>query len=273
MSTLARPDSFRAQFRLMLDIAKRDLRNRFAGSHLGLLWAFIVPLSSSVVFILVFGMLIKGTMGGVKYAKLDFTTLYFLGYAPWLLFADVLARSTTLLRENRALIRNLRFNHRLLPMSACASSIVAHAVVVGISLALVVGNGYPLSEHMYMLPVYFVLLLAFTLGVSYFVAAISVYLVDLVQVVPIALNLFFFMTPILYTAQLVIDSGSRLAVVALLKLNPMTQFVEGYRTAMVRVDEPIDTVAIARMAAWAAVTLALGFFTYRRLEKGFADVL
>lgn len=269
----AHSETGRSQLRLVIDMARRDLRGRFAGSHLGLLWAFIVPLFSSIVFILVFGILIKGTMGGKLYAKIDFTTLYFLGFAPWLLFSDVVARSTSLLRDNRPLIRNLQFNHRLLPISICASSIVAHAVVVAVSLALVVANGYPVSGYLWMLPAYFALLLAFTLGVSYFVSAVSVYLTDLTHAIPIALNLAFFMTPILYTPQLVQDSGSRLARLVLLDLNPMAHFVEGYRTSMVRVDAPFDSASLAAMAAWAGFSLAAGYFTYTRLEKGFADVL
>lgn len=270
---MSRVSALRARLRLLADLSRRDVRSRFAGSYLGFLWAFIVPLFSSLVYVLVFSLLMKGAMLGGIYGRYDFTTLYFLGFAPWLLFADVVARSTSVIRENRSLIRNLQFDSRMLPLSTLLSSCIAHAVVLAMSVILVRVNGYPLSDRMYLLPVYFALLVAFTLGLAYLVASVSVYLADLAQVVPIALSLMFFATPILYTPAVIEQSGSKVAVLILLKLNPMKHIVEGYRVGLVAVDAPLDIGGLAVLAACAAGTFALGYGVFRRLEKGFADVL
>ena len=259
--------------RLLVDLSKRDVKMRFAGSYLGFLWAFIVPLFTSLVYVLVFSLLMKGVMAGGIYGRYDFTTLYFLGFAPWLLFADVVARSTSVIRENRGLIRNIRFDQRLLPLSLLMSSCIAHVVVVSLCLILISLNGYPLSHRPYLLPVYFFLLLVFSLGLSYLIASLSVFLSDLTQAVPIVLSLLFFATPILYTPEVIERAGSRVANVLLLKLNPMKHFVEGYRVALVNVDAPLDVRGLVILVFYALGTLAFGYYVFRKLERGFADVL
>jgi ABC-type polysaccharide/polyol phosphate export permease len=261
-----------ARARLALDLAKREIRTRFAGSHLGILWVFFVPLLSSLVFVLIFSILMRGTMSGI-YKGITFSELYFLGFAPWLFMSDVIARATTIVRENRSLIRNLQFDHGLLPISMCSSTTVAHLVVVALGVLLVVANGHRLNADMVVLPVYFVLLAIFSIGIAYFIAALSVYMTDLAQAVPIVLNLLFFTAPILYPPQLVIDGGGKWARFLLLELNPITRFVEGYRLAILDLGVPFDWSNLGLCAAWAAAALILGSATYRRLEKGFADVL
>ena len=261
-----------ARARLVFDLARRETRSRFAGSHLGILWAFFVPLLSSLVFVLIFGILMNNTMSGI-YAGVNFTTLYFLGFGPWLLFSDVAARATGVIRENRSLIRNLKFDHRLLPVSMTASAVVAHAVVMALAVLLVVINGVPFGPHLWALPIYFAVLLVFTVGWAYLLAALSVYLTDLAQVVPIVLNLLFFTAPILYPPELVTRGGSPLAQFLLLELNPITRFVEGYRQSIIDVGRSFDAANLAWCALWAAAIFVVGSWAYRKLEKGFADVL
>lgn len=271
MSTIERRWSI-ARVRLVVDLARREIRTRFAGSHLGILWVFFVPLLSSLVFVLIFSILMRGTMSGI-YAGITFSELYFLGFAPWLFISDVVARATGIVRENRSLIRNLQFDHRLLPIAMCSSTAVAHLVVVALAILLVVAHGHRLNVHMLALPLYFALMATFSIGIAYFIAALSVYLTDLAQAVPIVLNLVFFTAPILYPPQLVIDGGSPSARFLLLELNPIARFVEGYRLAILDVGVPFDWLNLGICAAWAVAALVSGLATYRRLEKGFADVL
>ncbi len=271
MSTIERGLSA-ARARLVVDLARREIRTRFAGSHLGILWVFFVPLLSSLVFVLIFSILMRGTMSGT-YAGITFSELYFLGFAPWLFISDVVARATSIVRENRSLIRNLQFDHRLLPIAMCSSTAVAHIVVISLAILLVVANGHRLNVHMVALPLYFALMATFSIGVAYFIAALSVYLTDLAQAVPIVLNLVFFTAPILYPPQLVIDGGNSWARFLLLELNPITRFVEGYRLAILDVGVPFDWLNVGVCTAWAVAALVAGLATYRRLEKGFADVL
>ena len=259
--------------RLVRGFALRDIGTRYAGSYLGVFWAFALPLVSSAVYILVFGMLMKGALLGETYGRFDFTTFYFLGFAPWLLFSEVLMRSTTILRENRNLIRNVHFEHRLLPLVIFASSLVAHLVILLLCVALIVAHGYDFSSRFYLLPVYFLILFFLTAGVGYALAAFSPYLPDIAQVVPILLNLLFFTIPILYTPELVERVGSPLARRVLIDFNPLSRIVEGFRLSMIEIAVPVDFGALAVLALACAAVFAGGVAVYRHLEKGFADVL
>lgn len=264
--------SVAARIRLITGLARRDILTRYAGSYLGVLWALAVPLLSSAVYILVFGVLMRGALLGERYARIDFITFYFLGFAPWMLFSEVLARAPYVLRENRNLIRNVQFEHRLLPLVMFASASLAHLILLLIAGALVVVKGYGLSPYLYLLPAYMVLLFAFTTGLAYVIAALSAYLPDVGQVVPIFLNLYFFGCPIIYTPDLVAQSGSPLAKLVLVDANPMAQIIEGYRIAVLPVGAP-DPLHFAFLAAACLLVFVCGLLAYRHLERGFADVL
>lgn len=259
--------------RLVAGLAGRDIVTRYAGSYLGIVWAFAVPLLSSAVYILVFGMLMRGTLMGETYKRFDFTTFYFLGFAPWLLFAEVVSRATSLLRENRNLVRNVRFEHQLLPLVIFASASISHGVVLLLALALVLFHGYGLGPHIYLLPFFYLVLLLFTVGIAYALAAFSAYLSDLGQIVPIFLNLYFFACPVLYTPQLVEQMGGPVAKTLMLDLNPMARIIEGYRVAFLDVPSAFGPGALLLMLGGSLLVLLAGAGVYGYLRKGFADVL
>ena len=262
-----------AKLRFAAQLARRDITNRYVGSYLGILWAFAIPMLSSAVYILVFGMLMRGALQGEQYAAIDFTTYYFLGFAPWLLFADVVGRAPGLLRENRNLIRNMRFEHQLLPVVAFFSALVAHVVLLLLCVVLIVIHGYSMSTHAYVLPVYFLLLFLFTVGIAFIVAAIAPFLPDLGQIIPILLNMYFFTCPVLYTPELVERMGGPTARLLLVGLNPMAQLIEGYRLSMVQLPGNFDPVKLAILGLFCAATFVIGLLVYRHLEQGFNDVL
>jgi lipopolysaccharide transport system permease protein len=266
-------DRFVGRARLVSGFALRDMSTRYAGSYLGVFWAFALPLVSSAVYILVFGMLMKGTLLGETYQRFDFTTFYFLGFAPWLLFSEVVMRATTILRENRSLIRNVQFEHRILPLVAFASATVAHVVILLLCVGLIAAKGYEFSSRFYLLPFYFVILFLLTVGIAYILAALSPYLPDIAQVAPIVLNLLFFTIPILYTPQLVEQMGSPWVKRFLIDLNPLSRIVEGYRLSMVEIAVPVNVGDLVTLAIVSAAVFLIGILVYRHLEKGFADVL
>jgi ABC-type polysaccharide/polyol phosphate export permease len=266
-------DALRDRVRLVMDFARRDISSRYAGSYLGVAWAFAVPLLSSAVYILVFGMLMRGALLGERYQSFDFTTFYFLGFAPWLLFAEVVGRAPSILRENRNLVRNVQFEHQLLPFVIFTSAALSHAVILLLCVALILFNGYELGSRIYLLPLFFTLLFLFTVGVAYMLAALSAYLPDLGQAVPIFLSLYFFACPILYTPQLVEQAGGWWGKLILVDINPMANIIEGYRMALLGVAAPLGAWRVLAMLLGTLLVFFGGIAVYRYLQKGFADVL
>jgi ABC-type polysaccharide/polyol phosphate export permease len=261
------------RLRLVLGFARRDILTRYAGSYLGIVWAFAVPLLSSAVYILVFGTLMQGSLLGERYRGIDFLTFYLIAFAPWMLFTEVVARAPGIVRENGNLIRNVRFEHRLLPYAIFLSATIAHVILLALSVALIVGKGYEFSSRIYMLPIYFVLLFLLTTGVAYLLAALSPYLPDIGQIVPIFLNLYFFACPIVYTPDLVEKIGSPIAKLFLVQLNPMAGIIDGYRLSLLHVQEPVTASGLGMLTVLCLATFVVGILVYRHLERGFADVL
>jgi len=257
----------------VLELAKQDIRRRFAGSYMGMFWAVGVPLLTSAVFIVVFGILMEGNLPGRQYAGKDFTTYYFLGYAPWLLFAEVVSRSTSALRDNRNLVTSVKFPHILIPIALFASALVTHAMLFFAGIGLMLANGYAFSDSLALFPVYFVLLALTTLGVAFAFAAVGAFVSDLDQIVPVVLSAVFFTLPILYSPDLVLRRAGNIGRVLLLEGNPLAGLVEGYRTSLMQTGAHSEAMSLIWLIPVAFGVFVGGVALYRWMTPAFADVL
>ena len=138
----------------MWSMAIRDLKNRYAGSYLGIFWTVVVPLLTSLVYILVFSFIMRGKMSG-EFSHLNFTVFYFTGYTPWLLFNETLPRSLGTIKENANIITNVSFPSQILPFSVFLSSLVTHIVLLVVCIILLLCYGIPLSDRFYLIFIYF----------------------------------------------------------------------------------------------------------------------
>ncbi len=257
---------------LIWEMAKRDLRNRYAGSYLGIFWTIVVPLLSSVVYIVVFSMLMQGGLRG-RYVSINYAVYYFTGFTPWLLFAETLTRNLTVIRTNSSLVTKVSFPNQILPFSTFLSSLVAHAVLLVLTAGLIVYHQLPFSHRFYLIPLYFLLLFLITMGLSLLFSAICVFVRDLAEIIPILLNLIFFCTPILYTAESVVDFAPAWARPVFLHANPFHYIVDGYRMGLLDVAAPVEWRGLAILTIYAISFTIAGALTFRALKKSFADVL
>jgi lipopolysaccharide transport system permease protein len=257
---------------LVWEMAKRDLRNRYAGSYLGVFWTIIVPLLSSVVYIIVFSMLIQGGLRG-RYVNINFAVYYFTGFTPWLLFTETLSRNLNIVKANSSLVTKLSFPNQILPFSTFLSSLVAHLVLLLLTIGLIFYYGIPFSHRPYMLVPYFILLFVITMGLSLFFSALCVFISDLAEIIPILLNLAFFCTPILYTPESVTQFAPAWARPLFLTMNPFHYIVEGYRMSLFNIEAPLNVRGLLILAVYGLAFSLVGGYTFRRLKKSFADVL
>jgi ABC-type polysaccharide/polyol phosphate export permease len=132
-------------------------------------------------------------------------------------------------------------------------------------------HGMAPAPQLLALPLLLALTLVLTLGICFALSAISVFLRDLALLVPVGLNLMFFLTPILYPPAM-LDAAPRLARLVMLDLNPWHHIVEGYRWALLGTPT-VDMAGLAYATVLAVVALALGLALFRRLKVAFADVL
>ena len=250
---------------LLYQLVRRDFEQRFVGSAAGWLWTIIQPavLLFSWVFVFQYCMKVPPPPGSGG----NYTLYLFCGYIPWLLFQDSVQRSTTSLLERASLITKTVFPSEILPVATILSSLISHAICLGLAILAVFALQKHFSILILMLPFYTLMLCLFALGVSWIVASLQVFLRDTAQVTIVALTGWFWLTPI-FIDETQFPPWAKLLV----RLNPLAALVKAYRKLMMGYELP-PASDLAIMCAICAGTFIAGGLLFRHLKRGFADVL
>lgn len=252
-------------------LARRDIKTRYASSYAGMVWHIGVPLIYTLINVLVFSILVKGRMGD-RYGDIPFALFYLVPFSLWTFFAEVVNRSTGILQEHRYLINKIAFPFWVLPLVPVASALLTQLIVIAMAGALMAYHGIvpgaAIGWYLYLWGVCVVL----TLGVAYASAALAVYIPDLAQIVPITVNIVFWLTPILYPASVVSEYGAAWVNNLILHYNPFFYLVEMTRDAVFGTGA-IAPATVAGLSVFAALCFLGGFMLFRKLKRGFADVI
>ncbi|MGA9422924.1 MAG: ABC transporter permease [Rhodanobacteraceae bacterium] len=244
----------------------RELRNRFAGSFSGGLWALFQPLIQLAVYAFVFVHVFKARLPGAAapgYVPFLVTALW-----PWTAFSEAILRSSTAIQDNAALIGKVVLPRELLVLAVAGSSFVVHLVgFVAIILVLAAcGYGVALSGLVPAIALYLPLF-ALAFGFSLLCAAIQVFVRDLVQALAQILTLLMFAAPIFYDHDMLPER-----VRGWLDLNPFTFYADAFRSLLLHHGETGWTAfGIACVVAFAV--LWIGHRVFRRLDPHFEDFL
>lgn len=252
-------------------LAKRDLRNRYASSYAGVAWNIGVPLLYSLINVTVFSILMSGRMGE-RYGNVPFALFYFVPFSLWTVFAEVVGRSPSILRDYSYLINKIAFPVWVLPIVPFASALLSQLIMLIITVILMVVLQIPLASSAWLFIPIWAIAMTLTLGVAYAVSALSVYVPDLVQAVPVGVTIVFWLTPILYPATLVEKNGALWIRNIIMDYNPFYYIVDFSRHAVLG-GAPVPLLQLGVMAFVALLALASGLLLFRKLRPGFADVL
>ena len=237
----------------------------------GALWLIGVPLLYAVINVFVFSILMSGKIGD-RYGEAPFALFYFSGLAVWIVFADVTGRSTFILREYAYLINKIAFPVWLLPLLSFASALLTQLIVLSIVGGLMLWYGHASSSALIFFPLVWLSSILLSLGVAYGTSALSVFIPDLAQAIPVLLNILFFLSPILYSPLLVEQAAGYWSRQVLMNWNPIYYLVEASRASLIGTGE-FPWAYLAYSFCFAAIALVLGIGLFARLRKGFADVL
>ena len=247
-------------------MVRRDFHQRFVGSAVGWLWGVIHPLLMLGSWYFVFRVCMKATLPEGS-ATQNYALFLFVGNLPWLLFQETIVRSSASLLENSNLITKTVFPSEIIPVSIFLSSLIHHAISIALAtVAIGIFDG-GVSPMMWFLPIYVVLTGMLAIGFGWMAAALNVYLRDTGQVVQVGLMLWFWITPIFITPELVPQK-----LRFLVRWNPMSYVVNGYRALMFDVEWPVWR-EIGILAVFAVAIFVAGGLFFRQLKRGFADVL
>jgi ABC-type polysaccharide/polyol phosphate export permease len=253
---------------LLWNLTLRELRTRYKKSTLGWLWSLLNPLSTMVIYTIVFVGFFDATAPLGVPSGLNGNGVYPLyllaGLLPWSYFANTTSSGMAALLGNAGLIRKVYFPRELLVFSSTANLFVTHAIEMGLlSVAfLVAGN----MVAPWLVPVVGVtaLLTLFGTGIGLMLSVLNVYFRDLQHLWGIVTTLWFFLTPIVYPLDLVEDKLSGFTLTAY-KANPTTQFVEAYRHLLYDLRwPPMSTIAYVTVVSCAV--FALGLWVFARFD-------
>lgn len=246
---------------LLFFLTLRDVKLRYKQTVLGALWAVLQPFLTMVVFTLLFGRLAKVPSDGLPYP-----IFVYAGLVPWQFFQNAVNQSGGSLVGNSQLVTKVYFPRMVIPGAAVLAALVDFAVASLIMFVMMGYYGIAPGAGIVMYPA-LVMLLALAAGAAgMWMAALNVRYRDVKYVLPFTLQLGMFLTPVIYPPTFVPANWRWL-----LMLNPLTGIISGFRSALL--DRAFDWPALLVGAALTTAALALAAWSFRRMERSFADVI
>ena len=243
---------------LLKSNVKKEIRGKYKGSFLGVLWSFLNPLLQVAVYAIVFPYIMR-----IKTP--NYLQYLIVGIIPWTFFTTVLNQGMIAVRMNAGIIKKVYFPREILPISVALSGLVNFFISCIIILIFCIFGGLGVSWHLLLLPVFAVIQFFLTLGIVLALSAINIYIKDVEYIVQFFINMMFYGTPILYSTELFPE---RLRWV--LYLNPLTELINAYRDLFMYHKLP-ELLPTAYLLGITAVLFFIGLAIFRKLEKGFAE--
>ena len=244
-------------------LALRDLRVRYKQTFLGVAWAVIQPLATMVVLHIFFGKV----MGMAdKVGDVPYPVFLYAGLLPWTLFANAVTASSNSLVGNAHILSKVYFPRLLLPLSATLVPAIDYAIAFVVLAGLMVWFQVPVTLGLVLVPLLVLSTVIAVLGVGILLASLTVCYRDFRYVVPFMLQLWLFMTPVIYDLSFVPEQYQWL-----MQLNPMAGTIDAFRAVVL--DQPVDYAAWGVSTTVATATLLVGLTFFAKLERRFADVV
>ena len=256
------------QRQLFLKLLRRDFAERYRGSYLGVLWSLLLPLLSLLVFTFFFGVIFQlRWTGGSGNSLGELALILFVGMALYNFLGECFSRAPGLILAHQNYVKNVVFPLEILPVVMVASALLTLTVTLLVILALQAMTGQGLTWTALLLPIVVAPLVLFVLGLSWFLAALGVYIRDIQQLVVPLVQLMMFLSPVFYPVSALPES-----IRPWLQLNPLALVIDQTRW-IILFGQPMDWTAYLLCLGAGALTALLGVYWFARTRKGFADVL
>ncbi len=247
-------------YRLLLKSnVKKDIRGKYKASFLGILWTFVNPLLTTLVYAIVFPFILKNT-------EPHYVTYLIIGILPWTYFTNTIVIGTNVILGNAGIIKKVYFPREILPISANTSGLINFLVSCLIIFLFLICSGIWFSPYLLFLPLIIMIQYVFQLGIILIASAVEVYVRDAEYIINFLVSMLFYLTPILYSVKMF--EGSPIA--NLIKLNPMATIINSYRNilfyqTMPEIKALLITFGVSLLLLW------IGFKIFNKLQRGFAE--
>lgn len=242
----------------------RDLLVRYKQTSIGVAWVILRPFFTMLVFTLVFGRLAGlPSEGGAPYALMVFAALL-----PWQLFSSAVSDASNSLIGNVNLISKVYFPRLIIPASAVVTCLVDFFVAALLLLPLMAWYGYWPTWRVMFLPLFVIPVMLAALGLGMWMTALNVKYRDFRYIVPFALQLMLFLSPVGFSSSIIPEQWRLLYA-----LNPLVGIIDAFRWALLGGESQLSLSSLGLSLAVVAALLLLGFNYFRNTEKSFADVI
>jgi len=249
------------QYRELLKTSvKKEIRGKYKNSFLGVIWSFLNPLLQIAVYAIVFPLILRNTQE-------NYVIFLCAGLIPWTFFSTAISRAAFTMIENGNIIKKVYFPREILPISLVTSEAVNFMIATVIILLFVLFSGLGITKYIIFYPFILIAQYLIITAIAFIVSGITVYFRDLQHFIGVALQLLFYATPIVYASESIPANFAWI-----LKINPMTYIIDGYRAIFYNQTMP-NLVAIAILICIGIVGCAIGYMIFNKLQKGFAEEL
>ncbi len=239
---------------------KKEIRGKYKGSWLGVLWTFLNPLLMLAVYAFVFPHILRVDVE-------NYTIFMIVALIPWNFFTTAVQNGTNSIVLNGNILKKVYFPREIIPISVTTSQLINFLITCLIMVVFIVVSGVGFSIHILLFPLLVLIQYVLTLGITFILSAVTVYVRDVSHFVSVVLMLGFYGTPIVYLSSML---PKKLQLI--LKFNPMAQLVEGYRSILYYHRLPdLDMLLIWGIASLAI--LVLGYLAFKRMERSFVEEL
>lgn len=253
--------------KLVIYLSKNDMKKKYAGSYLGVMWAFVQP----VVQILIYWFVFEVGLRAAGANNHPFIVWIICGLIPWFFFSDALNSATTCFLEYSYLVKKVVFDIEILPIIKIISSFIVHLFFIVLLLIVLTIFGYFPSIFAVQIIYYTICLVLLIIALSYITACLNVFFPDLAQIVQVGLQVGIWMTPIMWNFEML--AGQWFSFI--FKLNPLFYIVQGYRSALLEGQWFWQTNLTLTLYFWGFVIffLFVGSKVFKKLKPHFSDSL
>lgn len=249
----------------MYQLVKRDLVSKYVDSYLGLSWAILEPLATTIILSLIFTLGFKA--GAIQ--DVPFFVYMFSGMVAFNFFSNALGEGANVIRNYSFLVKKVDFRLSILPVMKNISSSFFHIIMVGLLIIVLIAYGYYPTIYWLQFFYYFFAMNVLVLGLSWLTSAVSVFASDVSRIISIGLQFLFYLSPVFWSSNQVPEKW-----MYFFKLNPLFYIVQGYRDSFIYGvgfwNHPGETLYFWIVAF---ISIFFGAYVFKTLRPQFADVI
>jgi ABC-type polysaccharide/polyol phosphate export permease len=239
---------------------QKEIRGKYKGAWLGILWSYLNPLLMLIVYSVVFSKIMRIDIP-------NYTMFLFTALIPWTFFTSTISQGSFSIVANGNLLKKVYFPREIIPISIVTSNLVNFLLSCIIMLFFILITGLGFSYYALWFPVIVLAQYLLLLGITLITSSLTVYVRDLEHIISVILMVLFYGTPIVYSMNMIPESMK-----LLISLNPMTHIINAYRDILFYKTSP-ELLNLLVIIVVSIIILLTGIAIFKKLQRGFAEEL